>query len=222
MAWHRQLLRRALAITCPRRLFIVSGPEGRDVCLTFDDGPHPRYTPQVLDALDRENIKATFFVIGREADRYPDLVREIVARGHDIGHHSYEHADPHATSARTLMKEIDRTGSVFRLAVGRPVRLVRPPNGKVTVPKLLSLWRRGYGVVLWNVDPKDFTCGSSDDLRRRLATVRLRGGDIVLLHDNHPYALEVLPELIRRARSEDLGFCPVSRWTDTAAAGAAS
>jgi peptidoglycan/xylan/chitin deacetylase (PgdA/CDA1 family) len=217
-----RLLRRALAATCPRRLFIASGPGGRDVCLTFDDGPHPQYTPRVLETLEREGVKATFFLIGRHADRYPDLVREIVARGHDIGHHSYEHGDPNATSARALMDEIDRTGTVFRVTLGRSVRLVRPPHGRVTVPKLLSLWRRGYGVVLWSVDPQDFNCRSSEDLRRRLAGVRLRGGDIVLLHDNRPYAPAVLQELIRRIRADKLGFCPVSRWTETASGRAAS
>src|SRR5438093_2268452 len=131
MAWHRQLLRRALSASCPRRLLVTRGPHGKDICLTFDDGPHPDYTPRVLDVLGRHGVRATFFLIGREAERYPDIVRRIDTEGHDIGHHSYEHRTPALTSARQLAEEIGRTAAVFEGVVGRAGSLVRPPHGKV-------------------------------------------------------------------------------------------
>ena len=79
--------------------------------------------------------------------------------------------------------------------------------------KLWRLWRRGYTVVLWNVDPKDFGCDSSDQLRRRLSAQSLSGGDVILLHDNHAHAADVLPEIISTARARQLDFCRVSELT---------
>jgi peptidoglycan/xylan/chitin deacetylase (PgdA/CDA1 family) len=220
MAWHRQLLRRALTGVCPRRLFVTRGPRGREVCLTFDDGPHPEHTPRLLDVLKRERVRANFFVIGREAVRYPDLLKRIVDDGHELGHHSFEHRDPEATTAPQLLEEVRQTDAVFASAIGRSARLVRPPHGKVTGSKLWALWRHGYAVALWNVDPKDFSCRSTDELRGRLTNIALQGGDIVLFHDNHPHAAEILPELIRRTRASRLEFCRLSGWTGGREAGA--
>jgi peptidoglycan/xylan/chitin deacetylase (PgdA/CDA1 family) len=199
--------------TLPRRRFMISGPPDSDaVCLTFDDGPHPELTPRLLDVLAESGVRATFFMVGRSVERYPQVVRRILDERHAVGGHSFTHGDPRATSARDLAAEVDRTEELFEKIAGRRSRLFRPPHGKLTPGKLWRLWRGGQSIVLWNVDPKDFECKSAGELRDRLDGATLHGGDVVLLHDTVPHAAQVLPEIIRSARARGLGFTTAADW----------
>jgi peptidoglycan/xylan/chitin deacetylase (PgdA/CDA1 family) len=209
----RRFLRTVLALSLPRRLFLVRGPAANGaVCLTFDDGPHPDYTPPLLDVLNQEAVRATFFVIGERAERYPALVRRMAAEGHLIGHHSFTHSEPGRTSARQLLDEVGRTQELLTALVGGPSPWFRPPKGKVTAGKLWRLWRAGQRVVLWNVDPKDYACRSAEEVRAWFARRPLAGGDVVLLHDSHPHAAGVLPQLIEATRRRGLEFVTPQRW----------
>jgi peptidoglycan/xylan/chitin deacetylase (PgdA/CDA1 family) len=209
----RQLLRHGMAMTLPRRMFMVSGPkDSRRVALTFDDGPHPLHTPVLLDRLGALGIRATFFLLGRQAERHPDIVRRIAAEGHDVGHHSYTHGDPAATSSSALLSEVWRATRLLEPLTGRAPRLFRPPHGKITGSKCLRLWAAGQTVVLWNQDPKDFACDSADTLRAWFATQQLSAGDVILLHDVHPHAAAALEAIAARVRGAGLDFCRVSDW----------
>jgi peptidoglycan/xylan/chitin deacetylase (PgdA/CDA1 family)/glycosyltransferase involved in cell wall biosynthesis len=209
----RQLLRRGLAAVLPRRLFLTHGREAtRSVCLTFDDGPHPVHTPRLLDLLKSEGVVATFFVVGRLAERNPELVRRMADEGHAVGNHSFLHADASLLSAREAVREAARTQEVLAGILGQAPALYRPPRGKVGARTLLGLWRAGLTVVLWNVDPRDYACGSAAALRAWFRDRPPRGGDVVLLHDRFPHAVEALPELIRAARGRGLSFSRVSDW----------
>ena len=209
----RQLVRGAMAAALPRRQFLVSGPrQSNSVCLTFDDGPDPEHTPRVLDALQAAGVPATVFVIGERAERHPDLIRRIVAEGHALGDHSFTHSDPRKTSARQLLGEVRRTRAVLTDLVGKAPTLFRPPHGKLTAGKFLGLWREGLTVVLWNVDPKDFSRGSDDELRGWFRDRPLRGGDVVLFHDDRPHAAGVLAELVRAGRDRGLTFTTPLAW----------
>ncbi len=197
----------------PRPWFICDGPfQGRTVCLTFDDGPHPQYTPRVLDVLKEQGVAATFFLIGQKADRYPELVRRIVAEGHVVGNHTYYHSNPPQTSASQLIEEIHRTRQVLEELTGSSCSLFRPPMGKLTAVKLLRVWLAGQTVALWNVDPKDCSSHSSAEIGAFFACRPLRAGDLVLLHDNHAYVAPVLPELIETARQSGLSFVTLPQW----------
>jgi peptidoglycan-N-acetylglucosamine deacetylase len=219
----RQAVRRGMSAGLPRRLFMVSGPtDRRAVSLTFDDGPHPVHTPALLDRLGKQGIRATFFVLGRNAEKHPEIVRRMAAEGHDVGHHSFTHGEPTATSARALVGESRRTARMLGDLLGRPPRLFRPPHGKITAGKALGLWATGQTIVLWNQDPKDFACGSAEVLRAWFAARPLSGGDVVLLHDVHPFAGEALDAIATGVRSAGLGFCPVSAWFASAASPLAS
>jgi peptidoglycan/xylan/chitin deacetylase (PgdA/CDA1 family) len=215
----RQLVRGGLAAVLPRRWFLVRGsPRSRSVCLTFDDGPHPEHTPRVLDVLKAERLRATFFVVGREAERHPEVVRRIVAEGHELGHHSYFHGAPSRTSPGQLMDEVRRTRDVLARVAGRSPTLFRPPHGKLTSGKLLRLWQGGLTVVLWNVDPKDCYCQGPEELRDWFQARPLRGGDVVLMHDNKPHGAAVLSELIRETRRRGLAFATPLDWLGRPAA----
>ena len=199
MAGHpvRQALRSLLIRTVPRTRLISSlPPEQGAVALTFDDGPHPELTPRLLDLLAAHGAHATFFVIGREAERQPALVRRIAAEGHAVGHHSWSHSEPASTPARVLLAESRRTRELLEDLLGRPAPLFRPPHGKVTTAKLLGAWRQRNTVVLWNRDPKDFEMRNARELEAWFAKQPLKAGDVVLLHDTHPHALGALATLL--------------------------
>ena len=197
----RQLLRLALSAILPRPVLMVRGSRrSATVCLTFDDGPDSRFTPQVLDVLRDAGVKATFFVTGSRIKEHPDVLRRTVQEGHAVGHHSYWHSDPNLTSSRQLLAEIKQTQDLFEQIVGRSTKLVRPPHGKLTAQKLWALWNHGMTTVLWNQDPKDYAASDEAELVQWVRATLFRPGDVVLLHDTNPHTPAVLPELIRAVR----------------------
>jgi len=211
----RQIVRRAMAGALPRRLFMTSGPPGRNtLALTFDDGPHPEHTPAILDRLRALGVKATFFVVGKHAVRWPEIVRRAAAEGHAVGHHSWEHRAPEQVSAAALLDEARRTLDLLAPLSGRPPRLFRPPHGKLTPGKLLGLWRLGQSVVLWNRDPKDYLLGDAALVRAWFEGAPLADGDIVLMHDNLPHVPAALDALAARAAARGLRFVTPDEWID--------
>jgi peptidoglycan/xylan/chitin deacetylase (PgdA/CDA1 family) len=193
----RQLLRTALLGVVPRSRLIASLPPGDPaVALTFDDGPHPEWTPRVLDALAQHGARATFFVVGERAARHPGIVQRIAAEGHAVGHHSWTHSEPAITPARLLLAENRKTRRFLEELLQRPAPLFRPPHGKVTPAKLLGAWAQGNIVVLWNRDPKDFQMPDASELRAWATNQPVAAGDIVLLHDTHAQTADALPYLL--------------------------
>jgi peptidoglycan-N-acetylglucosamine deacetylase len=209
----RQILRRGMSAALPRRLFLVSGPKESDrVVLTFDDGPHPVHTPRLLDRLKARDVRVTFFLLGRQVEKHPDIVRRIADEGHDVGHHSYTHGDPVTTSALELWREARQASELLERLVGRPPYLYRPPHGKLTPGKTAALWGAGQTIVLWNQDPKDFSCGSAEALAGWFRGRTLAGGDVVLLHDVHPYAGEAFDAIAEAVAAANLRFGRISDW----------
>jgi peptidoglycan/xylan/chitin deacetylase (PgdA/CDA1 family)/glycosyltransferase involved in cell wall biosynthesis len=203
----RQIVRRVMAASIPKRLFVADGPsKQRLVWLTFDDGPDPEHTPPLLDVLKANHVQATFFVIGSKVERHPDLVRRLAEEGHSIGNHTFRHQRLDDLSQEDLREEICRTQGLLQGLLGKSLPLFRPPFGKLGISTVWCLWRAGQQIVLWNVDPKDYSLDSPAALADRFRAHPLQSGDIVLLHDNHPYAAAVLPEVIREARERGLEF----------------
>lgn len=203
-----------MTVSLPHRLILTQGSTaGGTAYLTFDDGPHPDHTPRLLDVLKSHGVVATFFVVGFQAERHPDIVRRIAAEGHALGHHSYFHSDPEQTTTRQLMDEISRTTDLLASITGHRPRMFRPPFGKLTVSKLLRLWTHGQQIVLWNSDPKDFLCHSSSELAGRFANSPVCAGDVVLFHDSFPHAAGFLPALIGNAGRSGITFDKVTQWT---------
>jgi peptidoglycan/xylan/chitin deacetylase (PgdA/CDA1 family)/glycosyltransferase involved in cell wall biosynthesis len=212
----RQAVRRGLAGILPRSLFLTGGPEAsRQICLTFDDGPHPEQTPRLLEILRDLNIKATFFIVGREALRHPQIVQRIADEGHTLGNHTWSHPDLRQLSPADFAEEVRRTGDLLAEFAGAPIRLFRPPLGKVTARQMLALWSLQQTIALWNVDPKDYACLLASELRQKVCNRTFRGGEIVLLHDIHRFAADVLPDLAARVRAAGLDFTTLDTWTGT-------
>jgi len=209
----RQNLRRCMGTLLPRRRFMIDGPPGANAsCLTFDDGPHPEYTPELLDVLALLDVKATFFVVGKHVESHPDIVQRMHSEGHTIGHHTYSHSDPRRTTSDALLQELQRTDRLLDDIVQITPTIFRPPMGKLSIGKLWALARVGQTIVLWNNDPKDFARPNVNELRARLRRRPIEPRDIVLMHDNRPLAAMALPEIIDRARADGIAFETVSNW----------
>jgi peptidoglycan/xylan/chitin deacetylase (PgdA/CDA1 family) len=189
----------ALIAAVPRTRLLASLPaDDQTVALTFDDGPHPEWTPRILDALARHGARATFFVIGARAAAHPDIVRRLAAEGHAIGHHSWSHSEPATTPARVLLDENRRTRKFLEDLLERPTPLFRPPHGELTPLKLLGAWAQRNVVVLWNRDPKDYQMTAAAELEAAFVARPLKAGDVVLLHDNRAHTAAALPGVLTR------------------------
>jgi len=179
------------------------------VYLTFDDGPDPEWTPRILDMLDAAGVKATFFVVGALAKQHPELVREIEARGHEVGNHSFNHPHPRLLSDDRAREEVKAGADAIVDILGHAPRLFRSPHGTRHPAMLAAAEALDETVVHWQVSAIDWgILGRAWGIARRLRKVR--PGDIVLMHDgsrgiNHPEQLSrVLPEFLARFSSGEL------------------
>ncbi|MHB1630038.1 MAG: polysaccharide deacetylase family protein [Bacilli bacterium] len=157
----------------------------RDITLTFDDGPHPLYTPQLLELLDGRQAQAMFFVVGQQAEKYPELVRAIHERGHVLGIHTYRHGNAWFQTPWSLHRDIVRTKDILENITHTPVTLFRPPWGRLTLGSLAIAHRVGLVPVLWTLAAKDWQPGNGR-VTEIVANIgaRLQNGAIILLHDN--------------------------------------
>ncbi|MGA3292961.1 MAG: polysaccharide deacetylase family protein [Candidatus Acidiferrales bacterium] len=152
------------------------------MALTFDDGPNPGVTPSLLDLLERQGVRATFFLMGEHVRAFPDLSKEIAQRGHVIGNHTETHRRMVFCSSAEIRSEIDRCDEAIEAVTGRKPRWMRPPFG-FRGPSLHRVVQKrgGEGVVMWSRSAWDWRPGPAERVIRNLR--RARGGDIVLLHD---------------------------------------
>ena len=152
------------------------------VALTFDDGPNPRYTPQILDVLRAHHAAATFFVVGKNVERYPEVVLRAAKEGHVIGNHSYSHTALTFRRAESVGEEIGQTEALVIAATGRPPTLFRPPYGFRNPMVLRTAHGLGYRVVTWSVTASDWKSIGAAAIARQVLD-NLRPGSIVLFHD---------------------------------------
>lgn len=162
------------------------GEEG--VALTFDDGPHPDGTPQVLEILREAGATATFFLAGEQVVRRPALAAEIVAAGHRAELHCFRHRNQLRLTPRQLLDDADRAKEAIEDATGQGIRAYRPPYGIFSALGLRAIRRRGWRPVLWSLWGRDWTRRATAESIARRATAGARDGDILLLHDADYYS----------------------------------
>jgi peptidoglycan/xylan/chitin deacetylase (PgdA/CDA1 family)/glycerol-3-phosphate acyltransferase PlsY len=196
-------------------IFRRGNPHLPYLALTFDDGPDPRYTPEVLRILRQEEVPATFFLVGVHAQRYPALVRRIQQEGHEIGSHSYSHRNLFLLNPAALEREVVRAEEVLQQVTGDRPRLFRPPRGLYDPNLRRLLADRRYTVVLWSVSSRDWVEVSSRLIARNVLG-SVDGGDILLFHDSgailassggdRRHMLQALPYIIQRLKAEGFRF----------------
>ncbi len=190
--------------------------QSRKVILTFDDGPHPRTTPQIIEILKRRNLKAVFFVLGIQAQKYPHLVKMIADAGHHIGNHSFSHKNLAQVSQEKLAQELEKTSRLITEITGRPPEFFRPPYGAMNRKVLQKVQQMNMKVLLWTIDPKDWqhknaaSILNSMDRQLGIKNGRLNGGAI-LLHDIYPSTVQALDPLLDRLAINNYTIAAIDR-----------
>lgn len=213
----RRIVNQVLVRVCPSAKLLIRGSNRSfsrqpTFSLTFDDGPHPVHTPLLLDTLKEYGIVATFFVVGKNAELYPDIMQRIRDDGHEIGNHTYSHLDSRTVSSRDFMADIHMAENLLIRWTTIPCRLMRPPYGKLKWFALRELWKNRYFVIMWSMDSEDHAMNSASDARGFAKRVKPSHGDIVLLHDIHSYANEILCTWKEDGVFERMRTARVSEW----------
>jgi peptidoglycan/xylan/chitin deacetylase (PgdA/CDA1 family) len=181
------------------------------VAMTFDDGPHPRNTPRLLDMLRERNIKATFYVIGRNVEMYPEITRRIVAEGHEIGNHTYTHRNLTKLSDDSVREELTKTRSAIAQAAGVRPRTMRPPYGALLQRQRSWIHSEmGYPTILWSVDPLDWKRPGPSVVTSRILSATTPGA-IVLAHDLHAPTVDAMPATLDGLLRKGYRFVTVSQ-----------
>ena len=176
--------------------------ETKKVALTFDDGPHPEYTPLLLDGLKERNVSAAFFLMGKNAEKYPDIVERMAKEGHTVGNHSYSHVQLSEMKEIEACKEMTQANRVIEEITGKKPDYIRPPFGA---------WSHNLDcitnmiVVLWDVDPLDWKCQNTDLVVKRVVS-NVKEDDIILLHDSYETTVEATFQIIDTLQKEGYEF----------------
>lgn len=196
------------------RHVLRKGGKGNKVALTFDDGPDPVYTPRVLDVLSQWGVSATFFMVAENALRYPDVVKQVVARGHEVGSHGMHHSPPWFLSPGRSRLEIQESVAALQGLIGRPIRCFRPPWGMSNLVTQYWMRQADQKVVLWSLDSLDWFFMTTPQIIFKKVSRWICPGSIVLFHDgpgvrrNAAALVAALPLLLENML--DRGLVPVT------------
>jgi peptidoglycan-N-acetylglucosamine deacetylase len=177
--------------------------EDKNVYLTFDDGPIPDSTPQILAALAEFEATATFFLVGRSIEKHPEIVSEIIAKGHAIANHTYSHQRLCEISHTQAMKEVARNQKLIESFGG--MKVFRPPCGLMGIRLFLTLSRQSYRFAYWTLDSRDSFADTTLEISKHLQQ-NLRPGSIVLFHDDRPTGLAALRPFLAEVKERGLKF----------------
>ncbi|MFY4773619.1 polysaccharide deacetylase family protein [Metabacillus sp. RGM 3146] len=196
------------------RVYWDNRSSGKVISLTFDDGPHPKYTKQILSILKENNIKATFFAIGDKLQNYPDIAERIELEGHEIGNHTMNHVYLYRTKKENILNEINRSEEEIRALQPFGPKLFRPPGGILDWPAFKVIADEGYQIIMWswNQDPEDWSMPGSGVIASRVIK-NVQNGDIILLHDgggNRKQTVKALKQIIPALKEKGYRFVKVS------------
>lgn len=199
-----------LGVLFPRiNYFVYHENEGdnrtNEIALTFDDGPNAEFTIKVLEKLNKYNIPACFFIIGDNANKYPEIIKEINNTGHTLGNHSLHHKNRFPIeSTEKIIEEIKTTNTIIKEITNKKMLYFRPPFG-ITNPRIArAINQSSMTAIGWNLRTYD-TKNSAEKVIKKLKK-KLKGGDIILLHDNHEGIFEIIDFIISHAQENGLKF----------------
>lgn len=215
--WQQEASIKGLSSTVPLRFQGATvtdaklSPAQKLIALTFDDGPWPETTAQVLDILKKNNVIGTFFVVGQNVKHYPDLMKRIVAEGHAVGNHTWHHWY-HAMNPQTAAYEVENTTNLIYKTTGVRTALFRPPGGMMHNGVAAYARNSNYAIVMWSSDSVDYSRPSVPRLINNVFRAAKPGG-IVLMHDgggNRSQTVQALPKIIETFRKQGYSFVTVS------------
>jgi len=193
---------------------IYRGAKGKKVvALTFDDGPDPQFTPQILEILRRYNVKATFFLLGQRVQTYPHLVKQEVDEGHIVASHSWEHKYLPNLSPEALKEDLKKTKDAIKMATGKDILMLRPPYGAAKgIEELLK--KEGYMILNWDVDTLDWEPGRTPQQIMDVIQKQTSEGSIILFHDaggNRSTTVATLPQVIETLQQQGYQFVTIDQ-----------
>ena len=177
------------------------------IALTFDDGPHPVYTKMLLDGLAERDVKASFFVVGKNIPGNEDLIARMEEEGHLIGNHTYDHVKICSMSGEDACRQVEKTSALVREITGHDTEFIRPPFGAWNKEMECSFTMIP---VLWDVDPLDWTTKNTALVEERILK-NVQGGDIILLHDLYQSSVEAALGIIDRLKAQGYEFVTVDQ-----------
>ncbi|MCK6256335.1 polysaccharide deacetylase family protein [Fictibacillus sp. KIGAM418] len=192
--------------------YYMGNTSKKEIALTFDDGPDNRYTPQILKILKEKGVKATFFVVGERAKKYPERLKQIDREGHAIGNHTWNHPNITQLTDQELEKTVQSTSTEIEKITGVKTNLFRPPFGEMNDHQLAMLNHRHYHSILWTADTKDWDGTSAKEI---VSSVNKNAspGVIVLQHSYHESGkfetVKALPQIIDQLRAKGYKFVTV-------------
>ena len=200
----------------PDAFFISGSHEEKKIALTFDDGPDRKATLKIIDILNEFGIKATFFIIGENAYKYPSIVKSLYDNGHQVANHSWSHNRPLSMDAEELLKEIDKTNAILNDILNFTddyFHFFRPPYGLLTTEQLNVLKKHGHTAVCWSIDSMDWYTSSAEDIEKCVVK-SAHPGAIVLLHsaggkDQRSSTIEALPGIIKELSKQGYKFVTI-------------
>lgn len=194
----------------PTLKLIREWPTGKKwIALTFDDGPHPEYTPQMLQLLAEKHVRATFFLLGPNVEKNPTIVKEIVDAGHEVGNHSWSHPILSKLQPAKIREELEKTTAAIKEAAGVQVRLMRPPYGSANKKVQDTCDELGLKIICWSIDTDDWRKTTTKEKMVDLIKKGAHDGAIILMHDRHEKALETTREVIDYLRGQGYEFVTV-------------
>ena len=189
------------------------------VALTFDDGPSPAWTPLILDELKKAGIKATFFMVGKHVEQYPDIARRVAREGHDIENHGYDHKVMIYYKMDELKREINGTEKIIKDVTGQTTKYFRPPKAWLTSAEKQKIKEMGYGIVLWSLNSKDWVTFHDKQITSYISR-HIKPGDIILFHDSggvfsteggdRTQTVKTIPRLVKKLKEKGYRFVTIS------------
>jgi polysaccharide deacetylase family sporulation protein PdaB len=183
----------------------------KKAAITFDCAWGASDIPAILEALEQENVKATFFIVGQWAEKYPEEVKLIAEKGHDVANHSYSHLRMGALDREKIKSEILKCSEKLAALSGQKIELFRPPYGDYSNNVVGVARELGYYTIQWNIDSLDWRPGISREEIMNRITERIRPGSIILFHNDTHHTAKILPDIIAELKKKGYVFEPVSK-----------
>lgn len=194
----------------PQITFSQCRVEGPYIAMTFDDGPHGANTPRLLDMLKQRGIKATFFVVGQCAAEFPDIMKRIVAEGHEIASHSWSHPLLSKMGEESVSDQLQKTHDIIKQTTGVEPKIMRPPFGAFTPNQRAWANKKwGYKIIMWDVDPLDWKVRNAEHVKSEILKKTV-AGSIILTHDIHKSTIDAMPETLDGLTAKGFKFVSVS------------
>ncbi len=205
----QSLLPSARNHTPPKLSYSSVNVNGPYISITFDDGPHGTLTPKLLDILKQRNVKATFYVIGRNVNALPEIAKRIVAEGHEIANHTWTHPSLSKLGAEGITSELRKTHNEVKAVTGETMTTMRPPYGAVNDQvRKIARDQFDYTTIMWSVDPLDWKYRNSARVTQQLVDGAASGG-ILLCHDIHATTVAAMPSTLDQLLAKGFRFVTV-------------